>query len=194
MGCHVLDLVFWSLKLRHPTVVSAKGPEVHPVGTPSWVTVDYDFPARGEMPATKLHWYDGGKQPELLQKINKDGGPNLTGSGLGVLFVGEKGMLYADYGRRVLMPTDKFAGFKAPEQFIPKSIGHHAEWIEACKTGGPTTCNFNYSGALSETVLLGTVAYRTGETLNWDASNLKATNTSAADNYITKEYRKGWSV
>lgn len=194
MGCHVMDLAFWALNLRHPTKVSAEGPEVHPVGTPSWIKAHYSFPARGDMPETALHWYDGDKQPELLQKIKADGGPDLTGSGLGVLFVGKVGMLYADYGSRVLIPLDKFAGFKAPEQTIPASVGHHAEWIQACKTGGSTTCNFDYSGALTETVLLGTVAYRVGKTLEWNAAELKATNCPEADQFITKQYRKGWEV
>ncbi|NOZ39011.1 MAG: gfo/Idh/MocA family oxidoreductase, partial [Planctomycetes bacterium] len=75
-----------------------------------------------------------------------------------------------------------------------KSIGHHAEWIKACKEGTPTTCNFDYAGPLTETVLLGNVAYRTGEAIDWDAKNLKVTNTTAAEQYIGKEYRPGWEV
>ena len=77
---------------------------------------------------------------------------------------------------------------------IPNSLGHHKEWTEACKTGGPTTCNFDYSGALSETVLLGTVAYRTGKKLQWDAENLKATNCPEADQFIRPKYREGWTL
>ena len=102
---------------------------------------------------------------------------------------------FADYGSYRLFPTEKFAGFKPPKKSIPRSIGHHAEWIKACKEKGtPTTCNFDYSGALTEAVLLGNVAYRTGESLEWDAKNLKATNCPAADKYIRKEYRPGWEV
>jgi hypothetical protein len=102
--------------------------------------------------------------------------------------------MYADYGKYRLFPSDKYKGFEPPPQSIPASIGHHAEWIKACKDGSPTTCNFDYSGALSETVLLGNVAFRTGEALEWDAENLKATNCPSADQYIRKEYRKGWEV
>jgi hypothetical protein len=91
-----------------------------------------------------------------------------------------------------LFPKEKFADFKPPEHTIPKSIGHHAEWIKACKDGSPTTCNFDYSGALTETVLLGNVAYRTGEAIDWDAKNLKVTNSAVAQQLIHKEYRNGW--
>ena len=86
----------------------------------------------------------------------------------------------------LLLPEAKFAGFKPPPETIPESVGHHREWIEACKTGGPTTCNFDYSGALSEAALLGTVAFRSGEKLQWDAENLRATNCPAAEKYIRR--------
>ena len=103
-------------------------------------------------------------------------------------------MLLADYGRRLLLPEADFKDFKAPEPTIPNSIGHHAEWIAACKTGSPTTCNFDYSGALTEAVLLGNVAYRAGQKLDWDAVALKATNCPEADRYLRREYRKGWTL
>jgi hypothetical protein len=103
-------------------------------------------------------------------------------------------MLYANYGSYKFFPQEKFAKFEPPAPSIPDSIGHHAEWIKACKDGSPTTCNFDYSGALTESVLLGNVAYRSGKALEWDAANLKVTNTSEADKYLRKEYREGWEV
>ena len=103
-------------------------------------------------------------------------------------------MLIADYTKRMLFPQDKFADYQAPEKRIPDSVGHHQEWINACKTGSPTTCNFTYSGLLAETVLLGAVAYRTGKKLDWDAANMKATNCPEADQYLSRTYRKGWEV
>ena len=78
------------------------------------------------------------------------------------MFVGSEGHMFADYSRYKLFPSDKFAAYKPPEPTIPRSIGHHKEWIQACKEGTPTTCNFDYAGALTETVLLGNIAYRTG--------------------------------
>jgi hypothetical protein len=103
-------------------------------------------------------------------------------------------MILSDYGRNLLLPEDKFADYKRPEPYIPKSIGHHEEWIHAIKTGGPTTCNFDYSGALTESVLLGTVAYRAGEKIEWDSANLKVKNSEKAQQLIHKEYRKGWTL
>ena len=127
------------------------------------------------MPALKMFWYDSGKKPELLSTLkNKKGEPMNWNSGQ--LFVGENGMLLSDYGRHVLLPEDKFEDFERPEPTIPKSIGHHTEWIEAIKNGGTTTCNFDYSGALTEAVLLGAVSYRSGKTIEWDAETLKVTN------------------
>jgi predicted dehydrogenase len=193
MGCHYIDLIFWALDLKYPTAAWAEGPEVHEIGCPAWCAAHWEFPARGDQPPVKLHWTDGGKRPEILGTLKrKDGSPVQWGDGH--LFVGEKGMLLSDYGRYLLLPEDKFVDFKPPEKSIPDSIGHHNEWIQACKAGGTTTCNFDYSGALSETVLLGTVAYRVGDKLEWDAENLKATNTTKADQYLRREYRKGWAL
>jgi len=188
MACHLMDLPFWALDLRHPKTVETQGPPVHPETTPNWMIVTYEFPSRGEAPPVKLTWYDGEKRPPLLAE-NK-----LPDWGTGILFVGDKGMLLADYNRRNLYPEDQFRDFTAPEKSIPASIGHHAEWILACKTGSPTTCNFDYSGALTEAVLLGTVAYRVGQKIEWDAEHLKATNCPQADAFIKREYRKGWEI
>ena len=93
-----------------------------------------------------------------------------------------------------LLPESDFAGYKPPEPTIPNSIGHHAEWLLACKTGSPTTCNFDYAGALTEAVLLGTVSYRVGQKLEWDPAALKAPNCAVAEQYLHREYRKGWTL
>ncbi len=103
-------------------------------------------------------------------------------------------MIISNYNQHLLLPAEKFADYKRPEPFIPRSIGHHNEWIRAIKSGGTTTCNFDYSGALTEAVLLGVASYRSGETIEWDATNLKATNSKKAQNFIHKEYRKGWTL
>jgi hypothetical protein len=115
----------------------------------------------------------------------------------GVVFVGTEGRhLFADYTQKRLFPAEKFAQFKAPPKSIPNSIGHHAEWLRAIRENDPslTTCNFDYSGALSEAVLLGNVAYRTGKPLEWDAKNLRATNAPEASKFIRRQYRKGWDL
>ncbi len=186
MACHFMDLPFWALDLKYPVRCEAEGPKVHPETCPLGLIVKYDFPARGSMPALKLTWYDG----DLIPK--KVAGQPVPANG--VMFVGKNGSMFADYSRYRLFPADKFTDFKPPAETIPNSIGHHAEWIKACKDGSPTTCNFDYSGALTETVLLGNVAYRTGKAIEWDAENLVATNVPEAAKLITKDYRAGWEV
>jgi len=185
--CHYCDLVFWALKLRHPLTVEAKGP-VHPESTAKWTIARQEYAARGDLPALTLNWYNGGGYPALVKE------QNIPQWGNGVLFIGSKGMLIADYGRHMLLPEDKFADFQRPDPFIPDSIGHHREWTEACKTGGPTTCNFDYSGALTEAALLCNVALRTGKKLDWDARNLKAVGCPEADALIRRPYRPGWTL
>jgi hypothetical protein len=110
------------------------------------------------------------------------------------MFVGDEGQLVADYGRLVLLPEEKFKDYKRPEPTIAPSKGHYAEWIHAAKTGEPTLCNFEYSGALIEHNLLGNVAYRSGQRLEWNAEKLTATNHPDAERFIKKEYRKGWEI
>jgi len=187
-GCHYMDLPFWALGLRYPTSVEAEGPPPHPETTAPQLTVRYQFPARGDQPAVKLTWYNGGlKPPQVHEQAVPDWGS-------AVLFVGSDGMLLANYGKWMLLPEEKFADFQPPEPSIPSSIGHHQEWIAACKTGSATTCNFDYSGPLTEAVLLGNVAYRAGAKLAWDAEALKAVGCPAADRYLRRDYRDGWML
>lgn len=186
MGCHYMDLPFWALGLRHPVSAVATGPEVHPETCPLGLTVTYKFPKTENHGEINFTWYDGNMTPKTVA------GERVPGSG--VMFVGTEGHMFADYNNYRLFPADKYAGYQPPEQSIPNSIGHHAEWIKACKDGSPTTCNFDYSGALTETVLLGNVAYRSGVEIQWDAANLKVTNSEEAQKYVSKEYREGWEV
>ena len=184
-GCHILDIPFWALGLTYPNKVTATGPEVDPDRTPKSMHVTYQFPKSISGDGVELHWYHG--KPEILEKHGlKDGGNNT-------LFIGEKGMLLCGFGQRKLLPEDQFATFKAPEPFIPDSPGFHREWIEACKGADPATCNFDYSGPLAETVLLGNVAYRTGG-FDWDWKSLSTGANKDAQNLIKETYRKGWEV
>jgi predicted dehydrogenase len=184
--CHYCDLAFWALKLRHPTTVEAQGP-VHSESTARWTIARLEFPPREALPPLALTWYHGGGYPAWAKE------KNVPAWGSAVLFVGSGGMLISDYGRHELLPQAKFAGFHRPPQTIPDSIGHHREWIVACKTGSPTTCNFDYGGALTEAALLSNVALRTGKKLQWDAVALKAANCPEADQYLRRAYRPGWA-
>jgi predicted dehydrogenase len=189
MACHHMDLPFWALKLRHPTKIVSDSPKPHPETAPLAQTVTYEFPARDGLPPVTLKWYDGDRRPSYFEKKGM-----LPTWGDGSLFVGSKGMLLADYGKYKLLPENRFKDFTPPTPTIPNSIGHHKEWIEACKTGGPTTCDFQYSGALSEAVLLGNVAHRLGKPITWDAEKLQAVGEPEADRFIRKEYRNGWKL
>jgi predicted dehydrogenase len=204
MGCHYMDLAFWALKLRWPNAIETQGPPVHPENTPAWMIANWDFAARGELPPVRLAWYDGGRKPELLKSISAERySKPKPGSTVaqqtknwpnGVMFVGSKGMLIADYQNRKLLPNKGSGDIEPPKPYIQASIGHHAEWIRACKMRLPTTCNFDYSGPLAGTVLLGIAAYRSGKRLEYDGATGRVANTSAADQFLTREYRKGWKI
>jgi hypothetical protein len=93
------------------------------------------------------------------------------------------------------LPKKQFEGFQNPPESIPRSPGHHKDFIEACKDPSRPACsNFSYSGPLTETVLLGVVAFRVGHQIEWDGPGMKVTNSSEAEQYIRPEYRKGWSL
>ncbi len=186
-GCHYMDLPFWALDLRYPTTIEGKGEKTSDGDNqvPDNMRVDYHFPARGERPPVHLTWYHGDWKPE---------GADAYGKTSAVLFEGTKGRLLADYGTRKLF-MDEGNEPDPPQQSIPNSIGHWAEWAAACKSRGPTTCNFDYSGALAEAVLLGNVSYRAGQQkLAWDAEALRVTNTSDAEQFLHREYRAGWTL
>ena len=187
-GCHYMDLPHWALGLRAPIAVETEGPERDPECPPVWLIARYEYAnPKGGAPL-KLTWYHGGKKPESLP-------PEIAEKWKsGVMFVGEKGELLSDYSKHLLLPQDKFENFQRPEHFIPKSIGHHKEWVKACKTGSPTTCNFGYSGTLTEAALLGNVAFRAGHRIEWDSKQLRATNTRQADEFVQHHYRQGWSL
>jgi predicted dehydrogenase len=188
LGAHWIDLPFWALKLHHPLTAEAEGPPVHAETAPKSLMCRWEFAARGELPPVKLTWYHGGKKPAPVAE------GKVPAWDSGCLFVGSKGMILSNYDKHVLLPEKEFAGFKRPEPSIVKSLGHHAEWIEACKTGKPTTCHFGYAGPLVESNLVGVLAYRVGQKVEWDPVQLKAKNCPAADRIIRREYRKGWTL
>lgn len=188
LGSHWNDLPFWALKLQAPLSVEASGPPPHAEIAPASMQATYEYGPRGDMPAVKLTWYQGVNKPKILT----DGGiPNWNS---GALFIGDKGMLLADYGKHVLLPEKQFEGYQRPAPSIPKSPGHMAEWLIACKTGAPTTCNFEYSGWLTEANHLGNVAYRLGKKIQWNAADLSCPNAPDADRFIRREYRPGWCL
>lgn len=188
LGSHWNDLPFWALQLKAPLSVEAGGPPPHPELAPASMYARYEYGPRGDLPAVTLTWYQGQEKPQAW----KDG--TIPKWDNGVLFVGSEGMLLADYGRHVLLPEEKFKDFKPPEPFLPRSPGHHAEWLNACKTGAPTGSPFDYAGLLTEANHLGNVAYRCGQRIEWDTVNLRCPNAPQAASLIRREYRAGWKL
>lgn len=187
LGCHYMDLPHWALGLKAPLSVESEGPAPEAECPPVWLIARYLYPNTNGGNPIKLTWYHGGKRPELPAALAEKWKS-------GVLFIGSEGELLADYNRHLLLPEEKFRDFKRPEPFIAKSAGHHKEWITACKNGSATSCNFDYSGALTEAVLLGNVAFRAGKKLDWDTARLQATNCPEASEFIQHQYRSGWSL
>ncbi|MFZ2147348.1 MAG: Gfo/Idh/MocA family oxidoreductase, partial [Sedimentisphaerales bacterium] len=196
MGCHIIDPAFWSLDLKYPISVEAHptkfNNETYPQGTAvQWEFPERGSPPRGKLPAVTVSWYDGVKSPPLPKEL--DSGRKLPDQG--GLYYGEKGTILAPHmGGPRLIPESKMVGFKAPEPFLGRGVDHYQEWIRACKGGPKPSANFDYSGPLSETILLGNVAARAGEKLYWDGPNFKITNLPEAEKYLKREYREGWRL
>jgi predicted dehydrogenase len=188
LGSHWIDLPFWALRLDAPRAVEAAGPPPHAELAPASMSATFHYGPRGDLPGLALTWYQGTLRPELW-KENK-----IPQWANGVLFIGSRGMLLSDYSKHVLLPEKAFADYQRPARTIADSLGHHAEWLHACKTGAPTTCPFSYSGLLTEANHLGNVAYRTGKRIEWDAKALHIRNAPAAEQFLGREYRKGWTL
>ncbi len=188
LGSHWIDLPFWALRLRAPQAVEASGPPPHAELAPATMSATYQYAARGDMPAVRLTWHQGDTKPEIWRKNGIPQWPS------GVLFIGARGMIVSDYGRHLLLPEKDFANFRRPDPTLPRSPGHHAEWIRAAKEGLRASADFEYSGWLTEANHLGNIAYRLGRRIEWDADNLRVTNVPAANALIRRAYRKGWEL
>jgi len=211
MGCHNLDPVFWALKLGNPTSVEASCSIFVPTVTwdkpfnnesyPQASIVRYEFPARGELPPVELTWYDGGLMPRRPPEVEP--GLHLGDKLGGVIFVGDKGKLICgSYGSSPrLIPESRMKEYKRPAPSLPRSVGHHKEWVEACKGGKPAGSNFDYAGAMTEVILLGNIAVRMslktqekGLRLAYDGPNMKITNLPEANEFMHRKYRDGWTL
>ncbi len=194
MAVHNADPAFFTLELDAPTAVEAQTSGVNDETFPKWNIISYEFPAKGERPAVKLVWYDGGKLPPRPPELE----PERRMESNGILFVGDKGKLLgpSHAGAPRLIPESRMKDIGIPPQMLERSIGHHKEWIQACKDNNPkgALANFAYSGPFTESLLAGNLAVRLGRRIEWDAKNMRATNAPEADNYITKFYRAEWTL
>jgi hypothetical protein len=224
MACHTMNLPYLALKLSYPTSIVAESSAFNvEAGYPTWAIVHYEFPGREMMPAVRLTWYEGHRDGKrvlpseefqqqlkpvlkiLLEKENENKKTKgqkpkekeeLPGSGS--FLVGAQGILFSpdDYGgESYLIRGTEVEKVQGGPQKLPQSPGHQAEWLRAAKGGPPAMSNFDYAGALTETVLLGNVAIRAqGKKLAWDGPNLKFTNAPEANPYLRREYRSSWSL
>jgi predicted dehydrogenase len=209
LGCHILDPAFWALKLKYPVSVegciSTYWPglwqkldprhEQYPRST----IVRYQFPARGDLPPVKLTWWDGGMMPPRPEVLEE--GRRMGDDDGGVLFIGDRGMLMCGcygHGPR-LIPETRMREFQQPPKTIERIPGglqgHERDWVRACKGGPPASSNFDYSGPLSETVLMGNLAVRfPNRRLLWDGEKMEVTNDAEANAYVRRQYRRGWGL
>jgi predicted dehydrogenase len=191
MGCHILDPVFGSLALTAPTTVRSDAGEPN---ADSWsldAQVKYEFP--GTMFTTDtatLHWYHGDERPPAeVKQLLGDRKLNDQGS----IYIGTEGVLYSPYiDNQVLLPAEKFKDYVAPKV---EGNDHYLQFVEAVRGNDKTSAPFDYSGPLTESVLLGCLSTRFPKTtLEWNAAELKVTNVKEANAFVRKQYRKGWEV
>lgn len=201
MGCHTVNLPFMALNLKYPTVITARNETPNRETYPAWATVEYLFPGQGDQPTVRLIWYEGhfpdGRKnlPPLDLFLGQK--PSDSGS----LIIGDKGTIYSphDYGGKwMLLPEKQYEGFQDPPRTLARNgkedQGQKNEWIEGIRGGPKPLSNFEYASLLAETVLLGNVAIRSGKILEWDGPNLRVKNDKDANQFIRREYRKGWVV
>ena len=193
MGAHLIDFPMWALDLGLPAVIETEATPFNRATYPSATTTYYQFPARGSRPAVKLTWYDGGLIPPAPEELN---GEKLNAAG-GILYVGRKGKLLQESDAPArLLPASRHNAFGPPGDRLVRvpHEEHEMNWIHAIKGTDRISCPFDYAARLTETMLLGIVSLRAGTKLYYDAANMRVTNNSAADQFLTREYRKGWSL
>jgi predicted dehydrogenase len=199
MGSYSFDTIFRVLKLEAPVSVEASSTDRYDETYPMASIIHFNFPARGDMPPVKFTWYDGGLKPTRPEEL--EGTPPPDGQGEegneGLLFVGDHGKILCRFsgGHPKIIPETKMNAYKQPPKTLPRSPGNEREWLDACKgsqvkPGG----NFEFSGMVTETLLLGNVAVLAGQKLSWDRPNLKVVNSDAAQKYVRPERRKGWEL
>jgi predicted dehydrogenase len=211
MACHTANMAFRALKLDTPSAVVAEAGEINAETFPAWAHITYFFPARGDQPACAVHWYEGerdGKRmrppAEVLTRVLREG-ETLADSGS--ILVGDKGILFSpnDYGAKFrLTPEKELAGLqtakpeKGPAGTDKDEDGFmKQEWLEAIRAGKPAlaSSNFDIAARLTEAMLLGNIAVRFGgQRLEWDAAQLRFSNSEAASRLVRIDYRKGWDL
>jgi len=194
MAVHNADPAFFALDLDAPVAVSAKSSEVTEETFPKWNIITYEFAAKGSRPAINMTWYDGGKLPPRPAQLEE----GLRLGSNGILIVGDKAALLggSHAGTPRIIPEAKRKAYGQPPKTLPRSPGHHKEWIEACKAGKPEDAKsgFWYAGPFTEALLVGNLAIRLQKRVEWDSKTLRSPNCPEADNLVTQFYRVGWEI
>lgn len=197
MACHTMDGLFWALDPGYPTAVEpVVATPITNEAFPTASGVKWEFARRGLRRPLVAYWYDGGLLPPLPPEL--EAGRRLPPTGN--LFRGTKAsmLVSGDYGESPrIIPEAKMKAIGKPAKLLERSPGQMEEWVQACLGEKPidyTGSRFAYAGPMTETILLGNVALRIGRRLEYDGANLRFTNVSEANQYITKEYRSGWRV
>jgi predicted dehydrogenase len=193
MGIHNAAMPYLGLSLGLPTSIEVlQRSGTHSETFPAWATLRFEFPARGEQPPVTMLWYEGGKKPSAELLEGHEPAKN------GAILVGDKGTLYSvewTGGDWHLLPKAKFGGYQPPKPSLPRCPGHHKEWVAACKGGPAPLCNFpDFASPLTEVMLLGGLALRAGQKIEWDAEKMRARNCPEAGRFIRRQYRKGWEI
>jgi predicted dehydrogenase len=202
MGCHIIDHPVWALNLGAPTSVEARttiegtmldGNRINTETYPIAAIITYQFPARGTQPPVTMTWYDGGLMPPT--PADMPSGQRLPTNG--VLYVGSKGKMFhgSHGGMPQVLPVELNKEAQAVPRTMERSPGHYEEFVRACRGGPRPVANFDYSGPMTETVLLGVLSLRVpGTRLEWDADKLRFKNVAEVNRFIQTEYRKGWTL
>jgi len=194
MACYSFDTIFRVLKLGPPDSVEASSTKTFKETFPAASIIHFHFPARGDQPPVRVTWYDGALRPPRPAEL--EDGREMGQENEGLLFIGDRGTILCGFhGQNPrLIPETKMKEFKPPAKTLPRSAGNNEEWIKACKGGAPGGANFEFEGPITEAILLGNVALRSGKKLYWDGPAMKVTNVSDAQQYVRNEYREGWML
>lgn len=197
MGCHLIDYANWALKFGSLLSVEAYSTQAYSESAPLSAIVTYYLHSELTGSQVKLVWYDGGLKPNIPLGLKDEATLNLWQKGSGVILKGDSGTLV--YGHKhpkpILIVNKEEKNYTLPKQKIPRSPGFYKEWINAIKGNKEIpTADFNYSGPLTEIVLLGVIAIRTGKKLFWDNNEMEITNVRDANIYLQNKYRKGWEL
>jgi predicted dehydrogenase len=194
MGAHLMDHPVWGLKLGHPTSIETLSTPFNGLSYPVATTTHYEFGARENMPPVKMTWYDGGFMPERPFEM---GDVKLEGTG-GVLYIGSKGKMLQDNtgSRPRLLPVSLHNEYGAPPERMPRvpNQAHEMNWVNAIKGTDTISCPFSYAAHLTEIMLLGVAAMRAGTRLMYDGPNMRVTNVASANQFFTRDYRKGFEL